>query len=113
MAPPDSSLNVTIVAVSEKVLDGHGNLFAAVLGRPEMAVYAVRRDKSYNITDGDVLPNSDLLLLELSFSMVAGVAMRLQIVLNDHIWPGAMAQGEVILEANVSFHIDNMEKFGV
>lgn len=113
VAPAGSHLDGAVVLVSEKSLDGQGNIFAAVLSGPKKGVFTVRRHEPFDVTDGDFLPNGDLLLLERSFSMAAGVAMRLRLVSGDEIRPGNVADGEVVLEADMSFQIDNMEALDV
>lgn len=113
VAPAESPLDGAVVIVSEKSLDKRGNIFGAVLSGPEKGIFTVRRDEPFDITDGDFLPNGDLLLLERSFSMAAGVAMRLRLIPSEEIRPGKIAEGEVILEADMSFQIDNMEALDV
>ncbi|HEV7254239.1 MAG TPA: esterase-like activity of phytase family protein [Mesorhizobium sp.] len=113
VAPAESPLEGAIVVASEKSLDKRGNIFGAVLSGPRKGIFTVRRDEPFDITDGDFLPNGDLLLLERSFSMVAGVAMRLRLIPGEEIRPGEIAEGEVVLEADMSFQIDNMEALDV
>ena len=98
-----------LIAVSEKSLDKDGNIFAAILGGPEKGVFKVKRNGEFDITDGAFLPNGDLLLLERSFSMARGVAMRLRRIYGESIRKGELADGPVLLEANMAYQIDNME----
>ncbi len=112
-APADSPLKGALVVVSEKSLDKKGNMFAAVLDGPRKGVFTVRRDGDFDITDGAFLPGGDLLLLERSFSMARGVRMRLRRITGDTIGKGLLADGPVLLDADMSYQIDNMEGLDV
>ena len=103
-----------LVIVSEKSLDKAGNNFAAILGGPHKGIFTVRRDGTgFDITDGAFLPDGDLLLLERSFSMAAGVKMRLRRIAADGIRKGAVADGPVLMQADMGYRIDNMEGLDV
>ncbi|MBB6356727.1 hypothetical protein GGR00_004543 [Aminobacter aganoensis] len=102
-----------LVVVSEKSLDPAGNIFAAIIEGPQKGVFTVKRDGEFDITDGAFLPGGDLLLLERSFSMASGVKMRLRRIASDSIARGKVADGQVLLEANMGYQIDNMEGLDV
>ncbi|PWK64605.1 esterase-like activity of phytase family protein [Aminobacter sp. AP02] len=102
-----------LVVVSEKSLDVAGNIFAAIIEGPQKGVFTVKRDGEFDITDGAFLPDGDLLLLERSFSMASGVKMRLRRIASDSIARGKVADGPVLLEANMGYQIDNMEGLDV
>ncbi|HEY4192776.1 MAG TPA: esterase-like activity of phytase family protein [Mesorhizobium sp.] len=106
---PDGPDKGALVVVSEKSLDKAGNVYAAVLGGPRKGVFTVKRDGAFDITDGAFLPNGDLLLLERSFSMASGVGMRLRRIDGGSIGNGALADGPVLMEADMGHQIDNME----
>jgi hypothetical protein len=101
------------VVVSEKSLDKDGNIFAAIIEGPDKGVFTVKRNGEFDITDGAFLPNGDLLLLERSFSIARGVAMRLRRIYGESVRKGALADGPVLLEADMSYQIDNMEGLDV
>ncbi len=101
------------VVVSEKSLDTQGNIFAAIIEGPDKGVFTIKRNGEFDITDGAFLPNGDLLLLERAFSMARGVAMRLRRIYGESIRKGALADGPVLLEANMGYQIDNMEGLDV
>src|SRR5690606_40945914 len=67
----------------------------------------------FDITDGAFLPDGDLLLLERSFSIATGVRMRLRRILAAGIAPGAVADGPVLMQADMAYQIDNMEGMDV
>lgn len=106
-------LKGSLVAVSERSLDTAGNVYAATLEGPGKGVFTVRRDGEFDITDGAFLPNGDLLLLERSFSIMGGVKMRLRRIQGGSIAKGAIADGPVLLQADMSYQIDNMEGLDV
>ena len=112
-APADSPLKGARVAITERSLDRAGNQYAAILEGPEKGVFTVARKGDFDITDGAFLPNGDLLLLERSFSFVRGVAMELRRIRADTIRPGKVADGPVLLRADMAYEIDNMEGLDV
>jgi hypothetical protein len=98
-----------LVVVSEKSLDKSGNIFAAIIEGPHKGVFTVKRNGDFDITDGAFLPNGDLLILERSFSLGSGVRMRLRRIHGENIEKGAVADGPVLLQADMGYQIDNME----
>jgi hypothetical protein len=109
----DGPLKGARVIVAEKSLDENGNRFAAILEGPEKGVFTVKRSGKFDVTDGAFLPNGDLLLLERSFSYADGVAMQLRRIDGRTIGPGKLADGPVLLQADMSYQIDNMEGLDV
>ncbi|MER9657786.1 esterase-like activity of phytase family protein [Mesorhizobium sp. M0152] len=102
-----------LVVVSEKSLDKAGNIYAAIIEGPHKGVFTVKRNGDFDITDGAFLPDGDLLLLERSFSMARGVKMRLRRIHGEGVEKGAVADGPVLLEADMGYQIDNMEGLDV
>jgi hypothetical protein len=112
-APPNGMHEGGLVVVSEKSLDSQGNIFAALIEGANKGVFTVRRNGSFDITDGAFLPDGDLLLLERSFSMAEGIKMRLRRISGGTIVTGAVADGPTLLEADMGYQIDNMEAMDV
>lgn len=112
-APPSSRLKGAKVIVSERSLDPAGNIFAAIAEGPAKGVFFVKRSNGFDVTDGAFLPDGDLLLLERHFSMARGVAMRMRRIEAAAISAGATVEGEVMISANMSYQIDNMEGLDV
>ena len=102
-----------LVVVSEKSLDKAGNIYAAIIEGPHKGVFTVKRNGDFDITDGAFLPDGDLLLLERSFSMAGGVKMRLRRIYGESVEKGAVADGPVLLAADMGYQIDNMEGLDV
>ncbi|OWV87906.1 hypothetical protein ATY75_21355 [Rhizobium sp. N122] len=109
VAPASSPLKGGVVIVSERGLDSDGNRLAAILSGPLKGRFSVARDGSFDVTDGAFLPNGDLLLLERRFNMAEGIGMRLRRVRGADIKPGAVVDGDLLLEGNFNSQIDNME----
>lgn len=110
---PESLHDGSLVVVSEKSLDKAGNIFAAILEGPNKGIFTVKRNGEFDITDGAFLPGGDLLLLERSFSIASGVRMRLRRIDGASVAKGKVADGPVLLEADMSYQIDNMEGMDV
>jgi hypothetical protein len=108
-APASSPLGASRVVVSEKSLNAQGDIFAAVLEGPRKGVFFVHRTDGYDVSDGDFLPNGDLLLLERQYSLLGGIRMRIRRIAADTIRPGATVDGPTLIEADSSDQIDNME----
>jgi hypothetical protein len=108
-SPADGPLRGAIVAVSEKSIDKEGNIFAAILSGPMQGVFTIARSDEFDITDGDFLPDGDLVILERSYQMAKGVRMRLKRIDASALKPGATVDGDIMLEADMRYQIDNME----
>jgi len=113
VAPAASPLAGEVVVVSEKSLNASGDIFAAVLTGPSKGVFFVKRHSPYDVTDGDFLPNGDLLLLERRFSIAEGIGMRIRRIDGSRLVPGNLVDGPVVLEADFGDQIDNMEGLDV
>ena len=67
----------------------------------------------FEITDAASLPDGRLLILERRFRWTEGVKMRLRLIAADALKPGAVLDGEILLEAAQSSEIDNMEGLAI
>ena len=97
------------IVIGERSIDRNGDIFAAIIEGPDKGVFKVRRTDSFDITDAALLPNGDILLLERRVSKVLGVGMRLRRIYGETVRKGALADGPVLMEADLGYHIDNME----
>ena len=112
-SPEASAFGGALITVSELSVDDNGNLVAAILGGPLKGRLSVKRSNGYDVTDGAFLPNGDLLLLERRFSLASSVGMRIRRIPGDTIRPGAVVDGAVLIDADFSHRIDNMEGLDV
>ena len=113
VAPAASALAGEVITVSERSLNTSGDIYAAILTGPSKGVFFVKRHPPYDVTDGDFLPNGDLLLLERRYSIAGGIGMRIRRIDGSRLGPGNLVDGPVLLEADFGFQIDNMEGLDV
>lgn len=113
LSPIDGPLKGALVTVAEASVDAQGNLFAAILEGPRKGRFFVAKDSSFSVTDGAFLDNGDLLLLERRFNLAEGVGMRIRRISGETIKPGAVVDGPVLMAADLSHQIDNMEGLDV
>ncbi len=113
LSPEDSPLKGSLVTVTEHSLDQNGNMFAAILEGPLKGVFKIVRHDPYDATDGAFLPDGDFLLLERRFSFLGGLGMRIRRFDAAQIRPDALIDGEILLEADMTYAIDNMEGLDV
>lgn len=112
-APAGLPLARTLIAISERGLDENGNLKGFLIGHAGPAEFSVRRIGDFDVSDCAVTPNGDLLVLERSFSRLKGVGMRIRRVALTGIGPGATIDGPALIEADMTYQIDNMEGLSV
>ncbi|CDN49771.1 esterase-like activity of phytase family protein [Neorhizobium galegae] len=113
ISPQTGPLKGSPIVVTEHSLDDQGNLFAAILEGPLKGVFTVVRHDPFDATDGAFLPNGDFLLLERRFSFLGGLGMRIRLIKGDSIRPGVVVDGEVLVDADMGYAIDNMEGLDV
>jgi hypothetical protein len=105
----DSPLKGGTLIVAERSLDDDGNAYAAILDGPLKGKLALAHYGDFDATDGAFLPNGDLLLLERRFNMAEGIGMRIRRIKSSDIRPGAVMDGEILLQGDFGYQIDNME----
>jgi len=103
----------TLIAVSERGLDGDGNIKAYLIGGPMPGSFAVRRSDGFDVSDAALLPNGDLLVLERKFSLLDGVGIRIRRIALGALMPGAVVDGAVIFSADLGQEVDNFEGLDV
>jgi hypothetical protein len=105
-------LTGTLVAFAEDLTDKNGNLQGWLIGGPTPGNVALKRIGGFDITDTAPLPDGSLVILERRFRFSEGIKMRIRRVEASELRPGALISGEVLLEADDSLNIDNMEAIG-
>jgi hypothetical protein len=113
VAPADSALAGAIVLVAERSLNLEHNHRAFIVNGPRNGPFAIRRTDEFDITDAAFLPDGDLLILERRFRITEGFAMRIRRIAAASIDAGATVDGQVLIQADVSDRIDNMEGIAV
>lgn len=115
--PPGSPLAGELIVVTERSLDAQGNHRSYLLdighGGNHLARFSVKRSDDFDISDCTILPPADLLLLERSFSLMRGVAMRIRRIPLASIKPDTLIDGQPLIVADLAYQIDNMEGIAV
>lgn len=71
--------------------------------------FALRRIGAYDVTDLAFHPDGDLLVLERRFEPLLGLGFRIRRVPLAAVRPGAVLDGEILIQAEGDTQIDNME----
>lgn len=111
--PLDGDFSGSLIAISETARSSHHNLRGFILGPSGPSTFELRRRDDFDVTDAAFLPNGDLLVLERRFNLRNLIGMRLRQIEKTDIEIGAIVDGEMLLEANFNFQIDNMEALAV
>lgn len=111
--PRGQPLAGTLIAFSERGLDGNGNIRGFLIGGKSPGTFAVRRRDEFDISDAALLPSGDILVLERRFGWTTGVASRIRRMELAAFAPGAIVDGPVIFQADMGYQIDNMEGIGI
>jgi hypothetical protein len=106
-------LGGTLIGISERGLDRDNNIQGFLMGGPMPGEFSVKRIGDFDVTDCDVMPNGDLVVLERSFSRLRGAGMRIRRIPVAQLRPGATVDGPVLIEADMGYQIDNMEGLSV
>lgn len=102
-----------VIAFAERLLDADHRHTGWIWldGKPEPLHLTAAA--GFDVTDATALPDGGLVVLERAFGWLTGVAMRLRRIPAAEIGPGAVLQGEVLLEADMTSEVDNMEALGL
>ena len=98
-----------IIAIAERSLDHRGNHLAWLMHGKSVKRLTVKRREEFEITDAAAMPGGDLIILERSITLLGGPRFSLRRIKAKTIRPGAVLDGEVIIEADLRHTIDNME----
>lgn len=107
--PDNSAMKGAILWVAERSYNADGNFIAGVQSGPKKGIFAIERVAPYDVTDGVFLDDGTFLLLERKFGLRDGIGMRIRRFKGDDIAPGKTVSGTVVMEADFSHQIDNME----
>lgn len=113
MLPVTGGDNQRLLAISENARDPRGNVRAFLIDGKTVKRFSLALNAPFRPTDVARLPNGDYLLLERSFSLLAGAGMQLRHIIGSDVRPDALIRSRVLLEANHKRTIDNMEGLSV
>ena len=102
-----------VIAFAEQLLDDRRNHTGWLWLEGEPRRLSLVNIGDFDITDMAALPDGSLIVLERWFRMSEGVKMRLRLIKAADVRPGALLDGEVLLEADGGYEIDNMEGLAV
>ena len=102
-----------LVALTEEWLDAAGNHIGWLLGAERADKLFLRRERDFSPTDLAFLPDGDLLVLERRYSVLGGPGMQIRRIKADQIKPGAVMDGEVLINLTARYGIDNFEGIAV
>ncbi len=111
--PQGMPLADTLIGISERGLDEKGDIRGFLIGGASPGNFSVKRSDDFDITDCAVTPNADLIILERRFTLIRGVAMRMRRVPLSQVARDSVIDGPVLILADRSYQIDNMEGLGV
>lgn len=84
-----------------------------VIGGKAPFGFRVHRLGDYDLTDAKVGADGRLYVLERSFSFLTGIRCRIRAFRLADIRPGAVIDGDTLMEASLSEEIDNMEGLSI
>ena len=113
LKPKADAEEARLLLVSENSRDPRGNVRAFIAEGRKLKRLSFRLHDPYHPTDIARLPNGDFLLLERRFSLLAGAGMQLRLIRENAVRPGAVADGDVLLDVGQRRSIDNMEGLSV
>lgn len=111
--PEGTPLAGTLVAIAERGKSEIANLPGFLITGDKTEFFTVEKSDRYDATDAAFLPNGDLLLLERRFNLRDLVGMRLRRFAAKEFKPDAVLTGDILLEADYGYQIDNMEALAV
>lgn len=110
---PVGPLKGALIAIAERSGKEDEPTLGAILGGPRPGLFKLARHDGYDITDLAFLPGGDMLVLERWYQPLRGVGMRMRRIAGRDIRPGALVDGQRLIEADLGFEIDNMEGLSV
>ena len=96
VAPKDGPLAGTLISISERGLDSHGNLMGFLIGgqKPQAGgVFSLKRTDDFDVSDCAATPDGRLLVLERRFSWAQGSRSASAALPFASIKPGALVDG--------------------
>lgn len=103
----------SLLAIAERYLDPQGHHTGWIWVRGEPRRFAVGAIGEFDVTAAAALGDGSVVMLERRFRWTEGVKMRLRHLPAAQIAPGATIVGETLVEADMTYEIDNMEGLAV
>ena len=113
IGPETGGDNQRLLAITETARNPKGNRKAFLIEGRKVERLTTKFDARFRSTDIAPLPNGDFILLERSYSILAGHGMRLRLIKGTDVKPGATLDGRVLLQTDNKHTIDKMEGVAV
>jgi len=113
LLPSNADGSVQLLAITENTRDPRNHFRAFIAEGRNISRLAIKPHEPFRPTDVTRLPNGDFLLLERRFSSLAGVGMQIRLLKAADVKAGAVVDGEVLMQADPRYSIDNMEGIAV
>ncbi len=101
------------IAMSERLLDRNNNHTGWIWTGSKPQRFNLENIADYAVTELASLEDGTLFVLERRFGWFEGVKMRIRRIAPDELQPGSTIKGEVLIEADYNYEVDNMEGLGV
>jgi len=111
--PHNMPLGGSLIAIAERALEPNGNIRAFILNGGKWSNFTIRRIGEFDVSDAAISPSGHLVLVERYFRFYSGVHLRIRAIALSDIKPDTLADGKILLEADSSFEIDNMEALSI
>lgn len=111
--PEDGPLAGKLIAIAESSPSDFQDLKGYIIGPEGTERFSINRENRFDATDAAFLPNGDLVLMERRFNLRDLIGLRLRRFEAASILPGAKLEGEILLEADYGYQIDNMEALSI
>ena len=105
-----------LLALTEEFKDAAGNFHGWLLpanSKGKIEALSLKPRGPFALTDVRQMTNGDVLTLERRFSRTGGVGFEMRSIPAKDVAPGAVLDGEVIADADMTHVIDNMEGLSV
>lgn len=103
----------SLIAISERGIEADGNTKGFILAGGKWSKFSVKHIGLFEVSDAAVSPTGHLIVLERYFRFLTGVHLRIRAIPLSELKPGAVVDGKILLEADNTFEIDNMEALAV
>ena len=101
------------VAIAERFPDAQGHHTGWIWVQGVAKRFALKNIGDFDITDAAGLPDGGVLVLERRFRWLEGVRMQMRYLRPGELAAGAVIEGEVLVTADMTAQIDNMEGLAI
>ncbi|MGH1419325.1 MAG: esterase-like activity of phytase family protein [Hyphomicrobiaceae bacterium] len=102
-----------LLAIAERLPDRNGNLRGWLWHSGKPRSFKLKNIDGYDITDVAALEDGGVILLERRFRWLEGLKVRLRYVSAKALRPDTLIAGKVLMAANLTKEIDNLEGLAV